>query len=364
MFMLFLLLVGCKEKGIDGNEYMACGDDVAFVSPQTLFTLEKRQSTQVLAGHMVKDFFVHDSLMLIETGRRDGQISVVSRRNEEVLFTFLNQGNGNEETNQRVNFSSWVSFYDKGDSLYCNIMDKQRGRMLNVNIAKSIAKEKLCMTRVFTNNRFLMPSFWAKTIGDSILIYKHMDRLTRQVRELFRDSVQIANAAIERMNVLGIPDAEEDINVISSMIVVHPGGNLFAEIPLGMNYFNIYSVDGAYGKTVCIGQAMDRLSDILALSREDRKYRFAKAKAYDFGFAVLEHDITELQYQSNADYIPSILIFDWEGNTLGAIRSDFRFTTFDMDTDNKQIYVLDDDDAMLQFNIPVDLKKTIYKKEF
>lgn len=359
MVVLLLLFASCKEKTIDRDEYIACGDDVAFVSFQTLFTLEKQQGRAVLPGHIARNFIVHDSLMLIETGRRDGQINIVSRRSGEILLSLLNQGNGSEETNQPINFASWVSFYHKNDSLYCNIMDKQRGRILNVNITRSMADGKPYMTMLFPNNRFPIPMFWAKTIGDSVVIYKHMDKQIRQMRKLYGDSAQISNVAIERMNTPCIPNTEEDINVLSSMIVVNPNGDLFAEIPLGMNYLNIYSVDGTYRKTVCMGQEMDRLSDILALPREDRKYNFANAKAYDFGFAVLKHEITNLQYQSNADYLPSVLMFDWRGNPFGEIKSDFKFTRFEIDIDNKQIYVIDEHGVLLQFEVDVDLKRHV-----
>lgn len=346
------LLTGCKKSALLENEYISCADSVSYVFPHTLFTLDKRQGVQVLPNQVMRNFIIYDSLMIIETGRKDRQIDIVSRDSGQVLFSFLSQGNGNDETTHPITFASWTSFYHKNDSLYCNIFDAQRKRMLKANLTKSVHDKQLCVTRLFPDIRFGFPAFWTKTIGDSIVVCKSMDHGVGQHREIHMNSVQISNAAVDKMNRIRIPEGE-DVNVLSSMMVTHPDGYKLAEIMLGMNYLNIYSVDGTYRRTICVESEIDKLSDILATPRERRKYYFANAKAYDFGFAVLKYNITNLQYQENSDYIPSILIFDWAGNALGEIKSNFKFIRFEIDMDNKQIYVLDDNDRLMRFVLNV-----------
>lgn len=226
--------------------------------------------------------------------------------------------------------------------------------MLKANLTKSVHDKQLCVTRLFSDIRFGFPAFWTKTIGDSIVICKSMDHGVGQLREIHLNSAPISNAAVDRMNRIRIPEGE-DVNVLSSMTVTQPNGYKLAEIMLGMNYLNIYSVDGTYRRTICVESEMDKLSDILATPRERRKYYFANAKAYDFGFAVLKYNVTNLQYQINSDYIPSILIFDWEGNTLGEIKSNFKFVRFEIDADHKQLYVLDENDGLMRFALNVEL---------
>ena len=120
---------------------------------------------------------------------------------------------------------------------------------------------------------------------------------------------------------------------------------------MGMNYINVYSPINGSGYTICCGNKMDNLSDVLSLPKAERKYMFADVRAYSFGFAVLKYDITEKDFQLGKEHTPTIMVFDWNGNELVEIIPGTNFNHFDIDANNKLLYILNSNGDITRYNI-------------
>lgn len=176
---------------------------------------------------------------------------------------------------------------------------------------------------------------------------------TRQIRNVYKNGKQISHNSMEELNRVVLPYGE-DFNLLSTLFASQPGGSRCVEVPIGLNYINIYSMSNEWRKTICEEEEMVSLSEVLSTSRANRRYLYAAVKSYPFGFSVLKHDITEKEYQQNSDYIVSIVIYNWDGDCLGEIQSDFMFTAFDIDPQQKSVYVLDAKGRLQRY--PIDLK--------
>ena len=58
-----------------------------------------------------------------------------------------------------------------------------------------------------------------------------------------------------------------------------------------------------------------------------------------FGVIYVNEEISS--YQDNRSVIPSLLLFDWEGNPLASINTGKHMTAFDIDVVNKKLYTFD-----------------------
>ncbi len=64
-----------------------------------------------------------------------------------------------------------------------------------------------------------------------------------------------------------------------------------------------------------------------------------------------EQDREAWEYENNEEFIPSILLFDWEGNALGEIKATFKVGCLEIDEKNNLIYILNEDDELIEYNL-------------
>ncbi len=113
------------------------------------------------------------------------------------------------------------------------------------------------------------------------------------------------------------------------------------EIPIGLNYINIYSLDGSFGRTICIGKELFNIGKIQDLNRVKRVYTFSDIRLFDDFFGVVHVDEERINYFGERKKTPRILFFDWDGNPLAELVSDHHITSFDIDFTRGELYTLD-----------------------
>ena len=291
----------------------------------------------------IKNFAIVDSLLIIDTNQEHGLLNILSINRGESLGTLLDKGKAKGEFGFGIHLTLYTTFEHYKDSLFANFYDLVTGRLYRMNITKYIIEGECHMQELLMSKELPRSAFWVKTISDSLVFLRTIDKMeTRQPRSIITKNGCLSTKITDRMNGFEIP-AKEDFNIISSLIAFSPSNNMFVEAMIGMNYINIYSLRDDKGFTLCIGKDMDKLSNILSTPRFKRKYTFADIRAYSFGFAVLKFDIEEKAYQTNEEFYPSILFFDWNGNPIGEIASEMNFNHFDIDTKNGSLYILDMD---------------------
>lgn len=343
------IMVGCKNTVDVNKEYMALGEVKKVNSLPLLLTLNKDNMTMVeTPDYYIENFVIFDSLMFIDTNQDSGLLDILSMDSMKSYGRFLNKGKANGEFLYGINLTLHSSFESIMDTVYVNMYDPVSARLFSLNLSKSIMENTLSLKELNFNRKLPNSAFWAKTIGDTLLIVRDIDEMeTHQNRTILSRNGPRTNTMIEELNGFEIP-LNEDFNIMSSLVATSPINEYVVEAMIGMNYINVYSLNGEMGYTICVGEELDKLSDILSTSRFARKYMFADLRAYSFGFAVLKFDITERVYQSDEHYTPSILLFDWTGNPIGEIKSDIKFNHFDYDEQRKMLYILDSDNKLMR----------------
>ncbi len=349
--LLIMSMTGCKDKVLSSQEYMAFDSVVYMDSSPRQVALGKGK--KCIDGNKlpIKDFKVVDSLIFLETDENQGIVKVLSLKDLSPKGGFLNKGQAIGEFPIGVYMSLYGTFLTKNDSLYAFLCEQTTSRIYVWNVTSSIETGKTQITEAFPDADIANSPFWVKMLPDSTILAKEFaGEETMQKRWLIKGK---SKKSIPNMNFaddLAVPKGE-DFNLLSTLPGISPDGTKCVEAMMGMNYINAYSLETGKGFTVCCGKELDKMSDVLALSPKDRKYMFADARTYDFGFAVLKYGITDEEFQSKKNFVPSILTFTWEGKTLGEIKPGIQFSSFDFDFINYTLFVLSDDGSLWQYKI-------------
>lgn len=343
----------CTEKHTLEYEYLAFDNRDVGITPQIISTIEKGKGELFFSNKPIQNFLLTDSLILIETNKKDGMLEIVSRKNLETIYTGLTSGNGEFEFPQGINLNLYTTLRSTDDSLLLDIFERIKGNLFTLNITESLQNKHTCISKRFHTGAPAYTSFWGKTVGDSLLIVKELtDMEKRQTRNVYKNGQMSSHSSLEELSRVVLPPGE-DFNLLSTLFASQPGGSRCVEVPIGLNYINIYSMNDEWRKTICEEEKMVSLSEVLRTSRADRRYLYAAVKSYPWGFAVLKHDITEKEYQQNNDYTMSVVIYNWNGNCLGEIQSDFKFTAFDIDPQQESVYVLDEEGRLQRYSIDI-----------
>lgn len=352
LFSLTVAFCSCTGSVDVGKEYMSL-ENVKYINDiSTSYTLKAAEGKVLnLPVVNIQNFVIADSLFIAYTGKEDGLIDIFNIEGWTKRCSILRKGNARYEFVNGTNITLHTSFIHSDDTLYACIYNPPIGKLYKININKCLESSHVDIMEVFTECELPHYPFWAKMLNDTLLMTRNIDDMeTSQIRTLMNERGTVPSLVIDSLNQFKIP-AKEDFNIMSSLIAISPDSTLCVEAPLGMNYINVYNPLESTGYTLCIGEKMDKLSDILRASRKDRRYMFADVRSYHFGFAVLVFDVDEMTFQMNKKFTPSILLFDWQGNSLGKIDSDFKFNHFDIDERNRNLYVLNEDNLPVVFHL-------------
>lgn len=351
------LTIGCSPPKIDVVKENMAFDTVLYQTNPRAYILDTDKSKCVSPdGLPVKNFVIMDSLLFVDTGRENGIMEILSTKDFSSKGSYINNGRGADEFSQ-FHLTLYTTFIKKDNILYATLFNCVNGKVYSLNIQDCLNSGKAQLNEIYKNVEIPEPTtvFWAKQLMDSTLfIRKLTDGENAQRRFLIKKRAVEEASKMKFANDFIIPQGE-DFNLLSTLIATSPDGSKCVEAMIGMNYINVYSPIKGNGFTVCTESELDKFSEVLSLSKEDRKYMFADVRAYDFGFAVLKYDITDKTYQSGEDFHPSILVFNWQGKALGELKCDQNFNHFDIDVNNKKLYILDSDSRIRIYDFPIKL---------
>lgn len=337
--MLLTVSCGKGSSKIPDGKYMAT-DDIETVEsfPETI-ELPAPQAVKI--GKVgINGFKVMDSTIVISTKGNEGILSFYRKSNLAPLGSFLNIGNSKAEVTFPPAFYSFINFYRKSDSLYVDIYDMLKKRMLTFNVDESLKNKQAALKAENTN--FEKTIFSAKRLPDGKYLIKELNdnqtMQTRSIVDLKSGNVTITSL-MKKLNDVSVKEGE-DFNIISTITQVGKDGRIF-EMPIGLNYINIYTPDGSFAKTICTGDKPDDIDNITKTNKWKRKYTFADIKVFGNFFGVVKIDEEEGTYQTKRTKKPSILLFTLDGEPLAEIKLKRQITSFDIDQQNNILYTFD-----------------------
>ena len=354
--LLACLVVGCSDvqQMKKDRRYMTT-PNISYVDefPKTISLTNPTEYNSQLLG--VRHFRIKGHYLIAGTGDKQNIFKVVDLDSDKVVGGMFNIGKSKEELAFPPFFGNGCSFYEKNDSLYADVFDNIRGRMLTVNVDESVKAHKLSLkaeTPGLDNNVVVA----LKADGSRYLIRSVSDdqkKCNRSLRNL-ATGAQETLSVFDNLNEASLK-GDADNNLLSCGFAVSDNG-FVAEAPVNLNYINVYRLDGSFAKTVCIGKALD---DIDELSRKDmgsRNYMFSDVRTFDNFFGVIHANQTWGDLMAGKECKPSVLLFSYSGEPIAEVKLDVAAACFDIDTRHGMLYVLD---SMTGNLMRYDIKKAL-----
>lgn len=338
LFNVILLFTGCGDCVMTPDKYMGLGN-VEYISafPKT-YTLSDRIDPGIdLIG--INDFCVLDSMIAFSTKGGESLWTFLSLPDYTPLGSFLTRGDGPFEFIEIPRVSFKTKFYREKGQLFAGIYDFQKGRLFKMDVNASIDSHTLQISMLKDS---LPPFLFSFIMIDSVRYFcKEVNNdQTRQTRYIIEGNDRTTPSVMQQLNQAQV-NKEEDINIISAITKMNAENTRIVEMPIGLNYMNIYSLDGSFGKTICMGDKPDNIKEIEDKRRWNRIYTYADLRVFKDAWGVVSINEDMRTYQTRRKKLPSILLFNWEGKPLAELKLTHFITSFDIDFVNGELYTFD-----------------------
>lgn len=355
--LAILSFVGCSKSPRNTSERYMTTQNVETVTdfPEEV-NLSSPEKVKV-EGVGIMGFKVLDSMIVLSLKGENGLLGFYKKDDFKPLGRFLNIGNGKGEVVFNPPISTAINFYRLPDGLYVDVFDGQKEKIYTFNVDESLHEKHGILKAELKN--VSNSSFNTVRLPDGKYFIKDINNNDTQQIRAIRDlstGKNTATAIMNRLNEASVREGE-DFNIISTITRVSKDGRII-EAPIGLNYLNIYRPDGTFAKTICVGDKLDDIDDIMNTKRSKRKYTFSDVRVFDKFFGVVKIDAEESEYQSRNSKNPSILLFTLDGKPLAEIKTNRLMTSFDIDIDNGILYTFDlQSEEFLKYDISMWLRK-------
>ena len=326
----------CRQVVVPSADYMIL-DEIAYVDtfPHTFTIGQGTLFDPDVIG--VSSIVIRDSLLLISTSDNKGYWSLVSLPEYKHLGKYLMKGNGPNE----LLSSPWVkqqNFLKEQGRLKAIIYSFPTGKSYKMDLSETIKNKALRM-------RMMQDSFprnlTAFIVLDSttFLCKEINEEHTRQIRYILHKGEKTIPENLEKLNFSSVR-AGEDFNILSTATKCNADGSRIVEAPNRLNQINVYSPDGSFGKTICVGRQLDRIGDVQDLDPQSRKRTYMDLVAFPDFFGALYLGEKRENIGKEMSKKPVIQFFDWDGNPLAEVKLDRFVSAYAVDLINGDLYAL------------------------
>jgi hypothetical protein len=285
----------------------------------------------------VNDFRIYDSLLILSTGDKEGLWSFLSLPDYRYLGKFLTLGQGPYEFYENPDIGQ-VKFFKKNGELFAGIYHFHKGKIYEMNIDESFKNNRLCIETV--RDSLPLEIFNFVMIDSSTFFCKELSsRETQQIRYMSVNGERITPSHFERLNLAKIRE-HEDYNILSTGTKYDSKNKFIVEMPAHLNYINMYSIDGSFQKTICIGKRLDNMDEIQDKNLRDRMDTFSDLRLFSRFWGVVFTNEMSHNWRERTRF-SSILLFDWNGDPLAQLNLNNFSQVFDIDVVNGRLYTLD-----------------------
>lgn len=327
---ILLLSVSCTNSGIMSFR------DVRYVTdgewPETLTFSEC--NVIPLPFETPKDFILlGDSLALFSTDDGEGFYKICRQEDFSLINSFIKRGRGPGEM-PVPEFAGNFSMSQRNGHAIADF-DGGNGKWISLDITSSLSEGVPVISSVDCPNNLALA---ALRLDERSYYFKELNRADKsQRRYILHDGKEETTKALDALNSV-IPRVEDDgfsYNIISTITRFDPKHQMFVEASLFLNTIHIYSRDGSFSRTICLGNKLDNIKKIGSLMHSSRYASdifIGDPSDPDVGFQVL--------CLGDGKAIPSsILCFAWDGSPVRKIVLSGNATYFQMR--KGAIYTLD-----------------------
>lgn len=344
-----LALLSCNTNKLDNQTYMIL-DSVEYVQefPKE-FVLQSKKDTGIdIVG--VWDFVIQDSIMILSTRKNNGNWKILSLPELHHLGDFLNIGEGPLELSSSPSVSDKMKLTKENGNLQAYIYDFEYGKLLKLDVYKSIQHKELFISLI--NDSLPHYLFDFIVIDSNTYFCKEIGNMeTQQLRYINNEGNRTMNYTMEKLNLSSVTSGM-NYNILSTMTKLSEQHKIIVEMHFGLNYINLYSLDGLFEKTICLEEKLDNIRLIENLVWDERIFRFSDLRVYDEFFGVLYINEEEQIYQKSRKKLPSILLFDWNGKPIVKLKLPNFISSFDIDFIQNELYTFDiQSDQFFKFDL-------------
>lgn len=302
-----------------------------------------------LGDDNIRAFSICDSLMLCSTMNSENFINVLSWPEMKPLGELIHKGNGPYEVVTNVLFFEENVRKENGD--VCLYYYDQKNSIIKVNVTKSLKRNALVADIAVSEAGSNVYCFTCTDNHETIV--SRIENGQKEVnRHLFIKNTLVENSVMKELNQANIKTSDVDYNTLGRHITNRKYDGRIVEACSILNLINLYSLDGSYKKSVCVGQKLDNLRDLESLTRNKRPMsRHIFIKGYDNYFAIIYCYFTRGDLHENKPMLCEIRLFDWDGVPLCRIKLDKTISTFHIDPEKGELVGMDFNGVMYFYDI-------------
>ena len=353
MASFVLLFASCgKDSPKPSHDYMVL-DQIEYVKefPVSIDLPDKGQDTGFdIIG--ITHFQIFDSLLFVSLkGERNGFWQFYSMENRQLVGKMLGIGQGPNELPFQIYSENDYSIKKKNGELTATIFNSRKGEEYRLNISNTLENSQLDM-KLISSGISRRAVTIKETDGNAFLCREVSNTMTQQNRYLLIDGEKKVPDVLQKLNLAEVVEGEqiEDMNIISTSIRESHG--IFLEVPIYLNYINLYSLDGKLSKTICPEKELSNISSILRNSDSLRKHTYTAVATFDAFFGVSFYNHTWTEQGMGLEKSSQIQLFDWSGKPLAAINVNRIVTSFDIYFARGELYLFSSsDDEFVKYDI-------------
>ncbi|MDD4590161.1 MAG: hypothetical protein PHG06_07000 [Parabacteroides sp.] len=353
IFFITLLFLNSCSSYHKPSSYMAF-DNIEYIDkfPFTFSLSNEKVVDWDVIG--MKKFRIYDSLLVVSTTDRDGFWSFYDIKDLSFKGKFIKAGQGPNEFALAPDVNA-SRFYKENNQLFIDIYDFQTGKIYKMNVNQSLNKKELSISI----KRDSLPSFIFDfaVIKDNKYYCREINKdQTQQIRYLRNNGIKEIPNTFKILNQASV-EKGKDFNLLSTITKISPKGDVIVEAPIYLHQINLYSSEGKWGKTICVGKKLDNIENLQDQIDWTRIYTHGGVCTYDDLFAILfvNEDIKTMQTKRKT--LPIIQLFNWKGEPLAELKMNRFIAAFDIDFANGYLYALDIDDILCKYDIHAILNK-------
>lgn len=301
---------------------------------------------------------IQDSILIVSTRNVIGMLSFFNLNNNyENLGSYLALGRAGNEFLSFPRISDQLVYSD-GKSIFILLLDSMKGKGMKIDVTQTIANKTLVYTPLDVELSKAMKYKIRYISEDCILANEFSDDKRKLTRYYIKDNQQTTTKSMEQLDEVVLREGA-DINALGMFLSSNPNGNIAVEVPLFLNYINLYSVfDLSLAKTICIGKELVGVNSVSFNEFEDKVSYFKGITPFDSFFGVSYVNVTQSEFDAKDDLPMDIMLFDWSGNPMNLLTGAMKYNFFTIDEQMANLYTINyDTEEIRLYNV-----KSIFEK--
>ena len=340
ILLLLIFISGCGEKKVHSGKTLLL-DETEFVTdfPNKLAPAPSFESKFDMTGAL--DLLVTDSCLYVSGQYPNGYIRALDKKNGSERARFLMKGNAPNEVHDIVYFSTSTIVRDKGGvSMWIN---DEMGHLKKIDLTRSTQEQ-----RTIVSDTVSIPAMAMATakVGEKGVFYTTINaNRTSLERHILDGKVELDIPALRKLNAGSVNTAHDGFlfNLLSTHVSYSWYAQRIIEASVFMNTIHLYSLDGTFGKTVCLGAYPSDIEQMEAQGVAGMAKKTFMLKSYPVFFAVLMTENPGEEAHENM----VLLIFNYDGDPLLKVALEKPADAFDIDLETFDLYTLSWEDERL-----------------